>query len=397
MLFPHDYAAVLPLLVDRPLHLQHINVALGYQPDKAVWEQFLCRAGSRIRTAHVRELDRLPNSCLELDVVNEWIAMLLLHCTQLESLQLAMPHFLQGRCHSIGSNPFVSRPLKATLGSLARLHTLGLWDLHLDNEQVAAMVEACPLLEDCTLKTPLMSAGVLTVLGRWCPMVRRVWLEGESKQLLGEEAADSLLTSMQPRSVSGAGALCFGWFARLRVLYIDWIAGGYDVHRAGSFPAGRMEYGTPIFHARPPFPVSRRLIQLLPSLLAAAPLHYLHLPLLHDSSAQLLLLEPVARQLRGLSLLGRWSAVFEQCTRPHPEAARQWAEGVSVMGGEDKWWEKASDRAMTVEPRMKVWQRVFRAGGRAAFFAQLRKEAEQEVADFAAARRALPYWRDVSH
>ena len=378
----HDAAAALPACAKLP-NLQHISIALGLLPDKTVWEEFLSRAGSRIRTAHLRDMARIASYAYDvLDVVNEWIAMLLLHCTGLESLELAMPHSLLDRCQA-SSNLFASRPLNVALSSLARLHTLGLWGLQLDKQQVAAMLQNCPLLEDCTLKTPLMTADVLAVLGHSCPLVRRVWLEGQTDQLLGEEAAESLLAFTRPREADGPAAPCSGWFSQLRVLYIDWMAGKHCVASDTPSPHPaciKLVRYDPTMSRAPPFSVDDRLIQLLPSLLAAAPLRYLHLPLLLDSSA-LLPFESFDR-LRGLSGLG-WMSQW--CTEYNPyDGQLQAGDDVEVEQSEDEWWQKASDRVMAGQRRtVKAWRRLFRdvagdagSDGRTAFFSQLRKEVE---------------------
>ena len=387
MPFPHDYAVVLPLLADRPL-FQHFDVAIGEWPDRPAWEQFLSRAGPRIRTAHMRNLLNLPNARLIPGVVTEWVDMLLQHCTQLESLQLAMARSLHDSCRSATNSTSASRLSNAALSSLARLHTLGLWGVQLDNEQVAAMVEACPLLEDCTLKTPSVNAGMLAVLGRCCPLLRRVWLEGQGGELLGEQAAASLLAAMQPPPSTAAREAGTGWFSHLRVLYIDWTAGHYRTSSSASYGPKFTNYDPTTAPHSPLFPISHRLIGLLPSLLAAAPLRYLHLPLLHESSLQLLLFEPL-RQLRALSLIGRMSAGFEKCTQPNPAAARQQQVGAGVeVVGDEGWWEKASDRMASETRMVKAWQRVFRdvadgssCDGRADFFDRLQKDLEWDDED----------------
>ena len=383
--FQHDLAAVLAALANRPF-LRHISVAIGYEPVRDVWEQFLRQAGQRIKTAHLRELVRIPGDA------NEWIAMLLLHCTQLESLQLVMPHSLHETHQSLSSDPFTACPLNATLDSLARLHTLGLWGLQLDNQQVAAMLQHCPLLEDCTLMTPSMSAGMLSILGRRCPLLRRVWLEGQTDQLLGEMAARSLLTAVQASRADSASEAVSVWFAHLRVLYIDWTAGSYPTPSSTAYAPKFTNYVAPI--SQTPFPVSPRLIQMLPSLLAAAPLRYLHLPLLHDSSAQLLLFEPFL-QLRGLSTLGVPSFSFSQCTERVPYTRQQQVEHEVGVDAEEQWWQKASDRGVESEDSMvRVWNCVFRdavgsAGmdGRTAFFKKMRRQAELDSEMFERMRR----------
>ena len=55
--YPHDAAAVLPAIADLPC-LQHLSVVVGEWADESVWEQFLTRVGSRLRTVHLHELNK---------------------------------------------------------------------------------------------------------------------------------------------------------------------------------------------------------------------------------------------------------------------------------------------------------------------------------------------------
>ena len=381
----HDTAAVLPALAGLPF-LQHLSVALGPQPVKALWEQFLRRAGSRMKTAHVRDLDKLYSAALAV----EWAGMLLEHCTGLESLELAMLQYLE---HEQWYNNLSSRTihaLSAPLHSLAQLHTLGLWGLQLAHEQVEAIVQACPLLEDCTLKIPSMSAIMLAVLGRCCPLLRRVWLEGQSEAMFVEAVADSLLAHMQPCGVEQAAASYRGWFHHLRVLYIDWMRGGY--HHPPQYMSYVM-YAPATAHS-PLFDVSPRFTTLLARILANAPIRYLRLPLVYGVSVHAKqLLDWSSRQhMRAIDLVGHYSPAYYHCTEPNPSYRTQHGDEPAGAGAEvwtdSVWWERASDRSMTIEPRMtRMWLRVFKqvsdtagtvgsSDGRAEFCAELQKEVE---------------------
>ena len=353
MWFQNDAAVVLPLCANLP-SLQHISCAIGDWVDVRLWTELLSSAGARLKSVHLRELHRIPTA------VNEWLELLLEHCTGVESLSLAMSQWL---FTGYGWNdPHTRHRLPASLASLALLHTLTLWELSLDEREVQRLLQSTPLLEDCTVRTHDITVAVLAVLGRSCPLLRRIWVEGNSAELLGEAAADQLSLS-----TAQAESLPQSWFPQLSVLSIDW-AQGTRSDRGG--PPNR---GLAPLH-----PTSPRLLTLLPALLASsAPLRYLHIPLQYESPRQLLLWSAFPH-LRGLSLIGPlppfYVNCYFDCCRFLP-TQENWT---------DEWWVKTSDERMEAEPRMvSVWKRVFddavgREGsdGRAAFWRRVQLEAE---------------------
>jgi hypothetical protein len=93
---------------------------------------------------------------------------------------------------------------------LLRLHTVELESNSLiPNSKVEQLLSSCPILEDCTLKLPLLTIHILPVLGHHCPRLRRLWIESSSEGLFSKEA------------VKGTYADFSTCFLSLRILHID--------------------------------------------------------------------------------------------------------------------------------------------------------------------------------
>ena len=357
-----DWAAVAPALQDLP-SLQHLSVAVGGGADRALWADFLSAAGPRLLSLHLRELHA---GLLYLD---QWLALVFGHCRRLRSLELATPQRLQAEEDQRWwkRRLLSSCDLSASLASLALLRSLTLWQLPLDTQQVELLLLVSPLLEDCRVKASTVSVRVLALLGRRCPLLRRLWLEGVGPQLLDEDAATALLNAA-PYS---------GWFRHLRVLFVDWCDSYCQAIKGLHFPH-RSSVG-------PLHPPSPRLLPLFPVVLASAPLRFLHLPLPYEEAGQLLLWSAFPH-LRGLSLPGPSSPSFYDCTRQHGRGRLE-AEADRVAEEEEEWYEKPSDEAMEWDERtVEVWERVFdesvdrrgRDGRERYWLSVRRREAELE-------------------
>ena len=373
-----DWAVVLPALQELP-SLQHLSVAIGQGSDLELWADFLSSAGARLLSLHLRELRH------GLVYLNEWLLLVFGHCRRLQSLELATPRLLQAEEEERWwkRRLLSGCDLSPCLAYLAQLRSLTLWQLPLDAQQVELLLLASPLLEDCRIKAPTVSVRVLALLGRRCPLLRRLWLEGIGTQLLDEDAAAAL----------SAAAPYSGWFRHLRVLFVDWCDSYYQSCTKLQL---RRRSGVGPLH-RP----SPRLLPLLPVLLASAPLRFLHIPLPYEEAGQLLLWSTFP-QLRGLSLPGSSSSSFYDCTQQRGRGRLE-AETERLAEEDEEWYRVADNEAMEWDERtVQVWERVFdesvdRRGrcGRERYWRSVRRreaELERMASTDDTAQEERPQW-----
>ena len=162
-----------PSLAPRLPHLVHFISPRNYREDKDQQLQsvnqsylsFLIAYSSQLRTLRLK----VPDTCLCIEVVNA-----VFKCHQLRRLTLALYSYAHSEENTVETPELPATPAVPLL----HLHFLKLHGLPLTDAGLAALLLACPHVEDLKLaKSDMLTMDGLEAVGLACPLLRRLTIK----------------------------------------------------------------------------------------------------------------------------------------------------------------------------------------------------------------------------
>ena len=242
---------------DKDKQLQRVN---------QFYISFLVAYSSQLRTMRLK----VPDTCLCIDIVNA-----VFKCHQLRKLTLSLYSYAYGEEETV---ELPEQPVTPAV-PLLQLHFLKLHGLPLTDVGLAALLRACPNVENLKLaKSDMLTMDGLEAVGLSCPLLRRLTLKS-CEFILAGSGRESLNLQCAPMGEGSGYVMADGIvrriFPSLTILSIvNYAQGGGGVD----------EYS--------PLDYSPSALRLLVSLLCCSPLAYLRLHI-DLTTAELLIFSPL--------------------------------------------------------------------------------------------------------
>ena len=298
---------------DKEKQLQRVN---------QFYLSFLAAYAPQLRTVRLK----VPDTCLCIEIVNA-----VLKCYQLRKLTLSLYSYVYSEESTVESPEIPITPLTP----LHHLHFLKLHGLPLTDAGLAAVLRACPNVEDVKLaKSDMLTMEGLEAAGLLCPLLRRLTVKS-CELVLGSSGRESVDLPCTRNGYVRADNSTSRIFPSLTILSIvNYVQGG---------GGGNVNEYSPLDY-------SPSALRLLLSLLCCSPLAYLRLHI-DLTPADLLIFQPLSH-LRFLRASNTLPDSLHRFFTDRLEEVDGPADGSSAVGLEGR---LLSEERMAVDEMRRRW------------------------------------------